>query len=134
MMLGKNNPMSNRMIVEKMLVALKKTLKDKRPNKREQYLIDIFNKNNIPLKYVGQGDVIIGGKIPDFINEEKRILLEYNEDFWHKDDNKWYNVTDTSKEREELFRKLGYETIFLWTKDYELGEKHIVELVKKMLL
>ena len=48
-----------------------------KPNKTEQRFIDIIAKHNLPYKYVGDGEFILGGKCPDFINTNgKKEVIE----------------------------------------------------------
>ena len=46
------------------------------PNKLEKYCIKLFKKNNIDLDYVGDGSLFINGGCPDFINKNKKIIIE----------------------------------------------------------
>lgn len=49
----------------------------KKPNAPEQIIIDIIAKHNLPYKYTGNGDFILGGKCPDFINTNgKKEVIE----------------------------------------------------------
>lgn len=59
--------------------VLKATLKGmgKRPTSLEKKMIEIIKKQNLPYKYVGDGDFIIGGKCPDFVNiNGQKICIE----------------------------------------------------------
>jgi len=122
-----NNPMNDRKIVDKMMRSLQKTLKN-RPNKEEKRLLSILREIDKEFVYVGNGQCIIDGKNPDFINYKKRKIIEYNNKFWHCDDNQWYKVKDDSKERIKFFRDRGYNCLIVW--DNELKNKK--ELVKKI--
>jgi 6-pyruvoyltetrahydropterin/6-carboxytetrahydropterin synthase len=131
-MKGELNPMNSREIVEKMMNSLQLTLKNKEPNKDEQKLISIFSKNKLPFIFVGCGEKIIDGKCPDFINEELKLIIEYNGTFWHTENN-WYNTKNTTKERYLFFKKRGYKTLFLTSEDLERGEIYIVKRVQTFL-
>jgi len=92
---------------------LKNTLKGllKRPTSFEQRIIDLIKKHNLSYKYVGDGEVIIGGKNPDFIETNgKKILIEvycsYIKERFDKLDN-------YEQDRYDFFREFGFKTIFL---------------------
>lgn len=50
------------------------------PTANEKAMTAIFEKNNIPLKYVGDGQLFLGNKCPDFVNEDMRIVVELDLD------------------------------------------------------
>jgi len=82
-----------------------------KPNKPEIKL-DTFLKQLLPreYKFVGDGQFIIAGKCPDFINVngQKKIIELYG-DYWHRNDN--------PQERIDLFAKYGYQTLIIWEKE-----------------
>ena len=73
-------------------------------------------------KYVGLGDVIIGRKVPDFINVngQKKIVEVYGS-YWHK--------KEDAPRRKKIFRRYGYKTLILW--DYDLMNDQ--QLEKKLI-
>lgn len=88
-----------------------------KPNKAETKLGIILN-NILPneYKYVGNGQFIIGGKCPDFLNiNGKKKLIELYGDYWHKDDN--------PQNRIDCFKQYGFETLIIWEKDLQYTEK-----------
>jgi len=76
-----------------------------KPNRPEQFLINLFEENGLPFKYVGDGSLIIGGKCPDFSDGAGRLIEHYGE-YFHKGDD--------PKERIDFFRGFGYETLIVW--------------------
>ena len=79
-----------------------------RPNKQELLLQSILNEN-FPdeWKYVGDGQLIIGRKCPDFTNiNGKKELIEYYGNYWHNGE----DPTD----RINLFARYGYRTLIIW--------------------
>lgn len=83
----------------------------KRPTSFEQKLIHLIEVYDLPYRYIGNGDLIIAGKNPDFINTNgEKILIEV---YHYYDARKLYE-----KERYEFFKRFGFHTIFL--KDDEI--------------
>ena len=89
----------------------KKCLSFNSPNKQELKLAGIL-ESMYPgeWKFVGDGQVIIAGKFPDFINinGQKKIIELYGE-FFHKDDD--------PEDRAKVFRPYGYDTLVIWGKE-----------------
>lgn len=58
--------------------TIRKVLKSllKRPSSFERRFIDYFNKNKLNFEYVGNGIFFINGLNPDFINKERKIVIE----------------------------------------------------------
>lgn len=99
-----------------------------RPNGLELYL-DYLLQNYFPdeWKYVGDGQEIINGLCPDFINVGgKKKIIELFGDFWHINRVKTY--TDTEEGRKRVFSSSGYDTLIIW--DSEL--KNEQKLIKKI--
>lgn len=90
---------------EKNIKAILKGLM-KRPTSFEQPIIDLIKKYNLPFKYVGDGQVIIAYKNPDFIqtNGKKLIIETYA---------KWCHPKNYEEVRSKRFVKYGYRTLFL---------------------
>ena len=89
-------------------IVIKNALKGlmKRPTSFEQKLIDLINENNLPFKYIGNGEIIIGYRNPDFIEiNGKKLLIETYAKFWHP--------KNYEEQRFKLFQKYGYRTLFL---------------------
>lgn len=86
----------------------------KKPNKTEQFLIDLLNENNLPYRYVGNGQVIIQRKCPDFINcDGQKKIIELFGNYWHKPKEEF--------ERKKLFSQYGFKTLIIW--EHELKDK-----------
>ena len=119
-----NNPMKDRRNVEKMIASLRRSQKLS-PNKEEQQVIKFFKENCLPFLFVGDGSYIVDGKLPDFVNKSKGIIVEYNQRFWHTNDNPWYDVKDDSEERKEFFEKRGYKFYIIWSDAYQSDKEKI---------
>ena len=93
------------------------------PNKAEGRLLCIL-ECAFPgeWRFVGNGDLIIDGKCPDFVNTNgKKALIELYGDFWHKGD-------DPAK-RQKYFATFGYQTLVIW--EHELkSEKKVIDKVR----
>jgi G:T-mismatch repair DNA endonuclease (very short patch repair protein) len=72
-------------------------------------------------KYVGNGEIIIAGKNPDFINiNGKKKIIEMYGDYWHRNDD--------PQERIDLFKQYGYDTLIVWQREL----KDIPKLQEKL--
>ena len=72
-------------------------------------------------KYVGDGQFIIGGKCPDFINVNgKKQIIELFGDYWHRNDN--------GNKRKRLFAEYGYSTLIIWESELKKPQR----LIKKI--
>jgi G:T-mismatch repair DNA endonuclease (very short patch repair protein) len=124
---GKNNPMFGKKCPEhsKQLKKLWQTpeyvqnqmkARGIKPNKLELK----FNKllqQFLPgeYKYVGDGEFILAGKCPDFVNVNgQKKIIELFGDYWHKG--------QTGKNRINLFQQYGYQTLIIWEKELENKE------------
>jgi len=87
----------------------------KRPTKPEM-IMQIILQNLFPdeYKYVGNGEVWLGRRNPDFINiNGQKKIIEVFGDYWH--------MNDSGEERIEHFRHYGYDTLIIWEKDLYKG-------------
>lgn len=84
-----------------------------KPNKTELNL-NKFLHRILPneYKFVGDGEFILAGKCPDFVNVngQKKIIELYG-NYWHKG--------ETGQKRITLFRQYGYETLIIWENELE---------------
>ena len=96
----------------------------KSPNKPEQRLINIIEKYQLPYKFVGNGEFILGGKNPDFmnINGEKKLIEIYGT-YWHRNEN--------PEDRIDLFKEYGFETLIFWENELN-DEQEIINKINKI--
>ena len=96
------------------------------PNKAELHLNKILQEY-FPneWRYVGDGQVIIGGLCPDFINcNGKKKIIELFGERWHTGDNLLFHRTEEG--RKKTFSEFGFDMLVIW--DYELNkEENILE-------
>ena len=93
---------------ERMLSLLGKAW-SKKPNKPEKIIINFVKQNNINLIYTGNWDKVISGFNPDFINEDKKIIVEFNGKYWHSKP----QVVERDKRKLSAYLSKGYKTIIL---------------------
>jgi very-short-patch-repair endonuclease len=102
-----------------------------KPNKIEKRLISIIDKNNLPFKYVGDGQIWIGSKNPDFISLNEKKIIELFGDFWHTQKVRCFEETENG--RKEHFLKYGYKTLIIW--EHELvNEKGVLNKIENFVL
>lgn len=83
-----------------------------KPNKAEKEL-EAFLTNLLPneYKYVGDGEVIIHGKCPDFINiNGQKKIIEFYGRYWHP--------PDDEPNRQFIFSLFGYKTLIVWDNEF----------------
>ena len=97
-----------------------------KPTKIEQIFINWINEAKLPLRYVGDGSLIIGGKNPDFLNiDGKKQIIELYGSYWHKGEN--------PENRVKHFRDYGFDCLVIW--EHELKKKDaVLGKVKEFLL
>jgi very-short-patch-repair endonuclease len=91
----------------------------------EFWLDQLFQRRWPYLKYVGDGKIIIDGHCPDWINEQKRIIVElFNE--WHHD------PLDEEK-KITFYNQRGYKCIIVWVHEMEHNPQKLVERLEREL-
>jgi hypothetical protein len=78
------------------------------PNKPELFLTGVLNQLYPgEWKYVGDGQVFIAGKCPDFVNVNgQKKIIELFGDYWHRGQD--------PQDRENVFKPFGFETLVIW--------------------
>lgn len=110
---------------DKALLIVDKALRAQHalPNQLELYFSWLCSKYDIPLRYVGDRKLYIGRKNPDFVNEDKKIVVEIWGNFWHDNDDP--NI------RINYFRSHGWKCLIL--KENEIYDKSSeVQLISKV--
>jgi len=103
--------------------VMKNSLKGlmKRPTSLEKRLIEIFEKYNLPFKYMGDGSFLIGWKAPDFISiDGSKICIEVCYKFFKDED---YEIR-----RIEHFAKYGWICLVFFEDDAENEDLIINEI------
>lgn len=95
---------------------VKRVMAKHQPNKPEQQLITLIEANKLPFKYVGDGEFILGGNCPDFLNTNgKKQLIELFGTYWHP-------VFDVAKKKEH-YRQYGFDTLIIWEDELQDEDK-----------
>ena len=92
----------------------------KTPNKAELELQSIINSVSPDFKYNGNADsgVVIGSKIPDFVNMNgKKKLIELYGTYWHKDEQTQSLINH--------YARYGFGCLVIW--EHELNDKEKVK-------
>jgi len=145
--MGERNPMKNPVYARKMADSkrgkpnpkhkeywrlhkeeqLKKMMvgEHKKPNKLELRLIDLINRNGLQFQYVGNWELLVDGKCPDFAStNDRKQLVELFGDYWHT-----VKARETAEERVAYFKRFGYETLIIWEHDLR-DENQIVQKIR----
>lgn len=103
-----------------------------KPNKSEKRMTRLIEKNNLPFPYIGDGQIIIGGRCPDYIcNPSKKVILLHG-DYWHylrpKESNS--SLTREEIERESIahYKKYFFDALVIW--EHEL--KNPTQVISKI--
>lgn len=106
---------------QKILKALK-TL----PTKSERLLLSIIEENSFPFRYVGDGEVFIARRCPDFINYDgQKQIIELAGEYWH--------TKEDMEEKAALYAKYGFSTLVIWASELR-DEKAVENRIRKFLL
>lgn len=91
------------------------------PERQIEHLLDRLFPGEY--QYVGLGEVIIGGKIPDFINinGQKKIIEVYG-DYWHQNDD--------PQERIDFFHRYGFDCLVIWESELQEVDSVVEKLVE----
>jgi len=96
-----------------------------KPNKIEQSLIDLIKKSNLPCKFVGNGEVWLGNRNPDFINTNgKKQVIELFGTHWHP----VFDVAD----RVEHYKQYGFDALIIWEDELRKPDK-VIKKIKRFL-
>ena len=95
----------------------KQRLKKTEPNKLEKSLINLIELHKLPFRFVGNGQLWISKKCPDFVSTSgERKLIEIFGSHWHP--------KEDEQKRKDHFTKYGFDTLVIW--DYEMKQEKLV--------
>ena len=102
----KNN-FKNENYIEKLKAGLK--IKPNKPEKiLDKILSELFPNS---YKYVGNFEIWIGGKNPDFICENRKKIIEFFGTYYHEESHEDIRTSH--------FLKYGYQTLIIWEDEIE---------------
>ena len=95
-----------------------------KPNKVELRLQDILDRHYPnQWKYVGDGQIIIGGRCPDFINVDgKKEIIELFGTHWHPP----FDVAN----RKEHYTQYGFRSAIIWEDELD-DEKRLIKVLRR---
>ncbi len=100
-----------------------------KPNRPENILIKLIKQNNLPYKYTGDGNFIIGNKCPDFVNVNgQKKVIEMFGDYWHNNKKtRWHQTEFGTK---AIYSQYGFKTLIIW--EHELKDiDNVLERIKR---
>ena len=119
---GKDNPMFGKQLSEQHKKALWAGWKSSY-TKPELKLMEIL-KDYKEWEYVGNGKFHLRTKkqcrVPDFINRDKKKIIEVYGDYWHKGENPNDKITE--------YKEIGWDCIVLWESEIMRGAFSIERL------
>lgn len=88
---------------------------------RENYLAGIAGLvKKYGYKFTGDGQVLIAGHCPDFVNETDKEIIELNGVYWHKSKEK-------DKQRAKDYYDNGYRVLILYVEMIDRKDKEFVQ-------
>lgn len=116
---------------KKVLTALQEE-----PNKSEKKLQRIMEENNFPFRYVGDGQVIIDGQIPDFVaTDGSKKLIELFGEPWHDSNHSNKIIVKPARTvgaKQQFYTTHGYALLIIWDKELRDEEK-VINRIKDFL-
>jgi len=102
--------------------------RDMKPNRAERRL-GKYIEEACPGEFQYNGDfsrkVVIGNKIPDFVNQRKAKVIELFGDYWHSEGRIGIPEKEHVMDRISHFRKNGYDCLVIWER--ELKDKESIQ-------
>lgn len=99
-----------------------------RPNKPEKLMLNLL-EYLFPGEYVYSGDfsIVINGKNPDFVCQERMKIIEFFGEYWHSEEVVGVGRVTHEEERKNIFN--GYDVLIVWESDL----KNLEELKTKLI-
>lgn len=120
---------------ERMIKVMMKALA-KRPTKLEHNGINFISKFNLPIKYVGDGSLIIGGKNPDYVESNgKKICFEIGnkiEKSLKREGRDQHSWQEYEQQRIEHFKKHGWKCLVIWEDELQ-NERLLLDKIQNFI-
>ncbi len=84
------------------------------PNKAELNLLSYLP---VGWEFVGDGKLVISGKMPDFVNRENKQVIEMFGDYWHSEKFTHQSCEVHEAQRIQLFKDNGWKTLIIWERE-----------------
>lgn len=106
------------------------------PNKIESRIIELIKREQLPLKFVGNGDMWIQGRCPDFIHLNKKMVLEVFGEFWHNPKlNPRVSESKTESGTIEHYKRAGYDCRVVHYHDiWRMKDEQLSLLIRKLTI
>lgn len=106
------------------------TAQHKTPNSLEKKAMDIIAKYGLPYRYVGNGQIWINGRCPDFINTDgKKQVIEVFGLYWHSPLlNPYIDNRSSEYKTKEHYSEYGFNCLIIWENELY----HPVKLLRKI--
>ncbi|MFH1547535.1 MAG: NUMOD3 domain-containing DNA-binding protein [bacterium] len=100
----------------------KKIFARKKMSKEERRMQGILYSLSLPYEYVGNFQMRIGKRFPDFVDKSSRKIIEVFGDYWHKNDN--------PQDKIDYYQENGYSCLVIWASEmYTQQEKTIQKIL-----
>lgn len=102
-----------------------------KPNRPENFLINLFYEMNLSYEYTGDFSFWIGGKNPDFVDKNKKKIIEFFGSYFHSKEITGKEEKDHEDERIIHFKKYGYDCLVIWENKMDNIKEKILEFSKE---
>lgn len=126
---AKMSKIRSKQMTEEVKTKIASKLKSRDMTGLEKQVNDVIISHKLPFKYVGDGEFILHGLCPDFINcnGQKQFIEVYYSYFKKKS---YGSEIKYRRKRYAIFREYGFKTLFLNEKQLgRLTEKQLVGMI-----
>jgi very-short-patch-repair endonuclease len=107
-----------------------------KPTQLEQRFDAFFKQNHIPFRYVGDGQLIISGKNPDFVCNPKKLVIEVGskkEKAVKRENRSFINWQDYERQRKAHFKRWHFDCLCLWEDELRQNPQKLLRKIKTKL-
>ena len=84
-------------------------------------------------RYTGDGDVIVGGKNPDFVHVKRQLIIETFGDYWHSKAVRGVPEEVEEKSRIDHFAKHGYRCLVVWEHEMQRNVPSVEDRIRRFV-
>jgi very-short-patch-repair endonuclease len=92
-------------------------------NNIELKVKDIIHESKLSFIYTGERKIKIERYYPDFINLNKKKIIEVNGDYWHN----FPKVIKRDKRKLQTYLLFGYQTLVIWEHEIKKDPQKVTE-------